>query len=327
MRLVASALRLSAHVLADHPGQLPSQLTGRLAGQPDPQLRDLLQRTRSWPATPWLRPLTASLTPPGGPLQRILAGHDGPVCAVAVSADGRRAVSGGDDGTVRVWDLDTGEPLHTLAGHARRGARGGGQRRRPPRRLRRRTTGRCGSGTWTPGHCCRPALPATTARCARWRSAPTAAAPSPAAATGRCGSGTWTPAQPLAHPDRPRRPGARGGGQRRRPPRRLRRRRRDGAGLGPGHRGTAAAPWPATTAGCARWRSAPTAAAPSPAATTGRCGSGTWTPASSCTPCTGHDGWVHAVAVSADGRRAVSGGDDGTVRVWDLDTGQPQRTR
>ena len=117
MRLVAGALRLSAHVLADDPGQLPSQLTGRLAGQPDPQLRDLLQRTRSWPATPWLRPLTASLTPPGGPLQRTLTGHDGGVHAVAVSADGRRAVSGGSDGTVRVWDLDTGEPLHTLTGH------------------------------------------------------------------------------------------------------------------------------------------------------------------------------------------------------------------
>ena len=37
-----------------------------------------------------------------------LPGHDGSVAAVAVSADGRRAVSGGDDGTVRVWDLETG---------------------------------------------------------------------------------------------------------------------------------------------------------------------------------------------------------------------------
>ena len=37
--------------------------------------------------------------------------------AAAVSADGRRAVSGGDDGTVRVWDLDTGALLHTLTGH------------------------------------------------------------------------------------------------------------------------------------------------------------------------------------------------------------------
>ena len=117
MRAVAGALRLSAHVLADDPGQLPSQLTGRLASQQDPQLRDLLLRTRRWPANPWLRPLTASLTPPGGPLLRTLAGHHGRVFAVAVSADGRRVVSGGLDGTVRVWDLATGVPLHTLTGH------------------------------------------------------------------------------------------------------------------------------------------------------------------------------------------------------------------
>jgi WD40 repeat protein len=117
VQLVAGALRLSAHVLADDPGQLPSQLTGRLASQHDPQLRDLLQRTRSWPETPWLRPLTASLTPPGGPLLRTLTGHDGSVAAVAVSADGRHAVSGGRDGAVRVWDLDSGATLHTLTGH------------------------------------------------------------------------------------------------------------------------------------------------------------------------------------------------------------------
>jgi WD40 repeat protein len=30
----------------------------------------------------------------------------------------------------------------------------------------------------------------------------------------------------------------------------------------------------------------------------------------------GHEGLVLGVAVSADGRRAVSGGTDGTVRLW-----------
>ena len=114
---VAAALRLSAHVLAGDPGQLPGQLTGRLVGQDDPQLQDLLQRTRRWTATPWLRPLTASLASAGGPLLRILTGHDGGVSAVAVSADGRRAVSGGFDGAVRVWDLEAGTAVHALTGH------------------------------------------------------------------------------------------------------------------------------------------------------------------------------------------------------------------
>ena len=41
----------------------------------------------------------------------------GSVDAVAVSADGLRVVSGGDDGMLRVWDLDTGTLLHTLTGH------------------------------------------------------------------------------------------------------------------------------------------------------------------------------------------------------------------
>jgi WD40 repeat protein len=111
--LVAGALRLSAQVLADDPGQLPGQLMGRLASQDDPQLRDLLQRILRWPATRWLRPLTASLTPPDGPLQRTMTGHDGEVMSVTVTADGR-VISGSDDGTVRVWGLDTGELLRTL---------------------------------------------------------------------------------------------------------------------------------------------------------------------------------------------------------------------
>jgi WD40 repeat protein len=36
---------------------------------------------------------------------RVLTGYDGRVTAVAVSANGRTAVSGGRDRTVRAWDL------------------------------------------------------------------------------------------------------------------------------------------------------------------------------------------------------------------------------
>ena len=46
--------------------------------------------------------------------QHILTGHTKSV--VAVSADGRIAVSGGEDGTLRVWDVASGACVHTLAG-------------------------------------------------------------------------------------------------------------------------------------------------------------------------------------------------------------------
>ena len=40
------------------------------------------------------------------------------VSSVAVSADGRLALSASADRTVKVWDLTSGQELRTLAGHA-----------------------------------------------------------------------------------------------------------------------------------------------------------------------------------------------------------------
>ena len=37
---------------------------------------------------------------------------------MAVTADGRRAVSASEDNTLKVWDLETGQELRTLAGHS-----------------------------------------------------------------------------------------------------------------------------------------------------------------------------------------------------------------
>jgi WD40 repeat protein len=39
------------------------------------------------------------------------------VTALALSADGRRAISGSLDRTVRLWGVDTGEELYRFTGH------------------------------------------------------------------------------------------------------------------------------------------------------------------------------------------------------------------
>jgi WD40 repeat protein len=48
-------------------------------------------------------------------LVRILDGHRNRVSCVAVSPDGRHVVTGSDDETAAVWDLQTGQRLHVLA--------------------------------------------------------------------------------------------------------------------------------------------------------------------------------------------------------------------
>ena len=117
LRLVQSAIRLSANVLVRDQRQLDSQLTGRLVDRANTVIEALLTQALEKAPRPWLRPIRANLTPPGGPLIRTLEGYTGWVRAVAITADGRRAVSGSGDRTLRLWDLGTGQTLHTLQGH------------------------------------------------------------------------------------------------------------------------------------------------------------------------------------------------------------------
>jgi WD40 repeat protein len=48
---------------------------------------------------------------------RTLEGHSREVTGVAITPDGRRAVSASWDDTLRVWDLESGQTLRTLDGH------------------------------------------------------------------------------------------------------------------------------------------------------------------------------------------------------------------
>ena len=358
LALVQATIRLSAHVLAVDPDQLPAQLAGRTIGRCEPELARLHAAARAWPHAAWLCPIRPTLAQPGEALRQTLTGHDGWVRAVAVSADGRTAVSGG----ARRHGAGVGPGRDRRAAGAHRPRRRGAARWRSARtggpRSAAAATARCGCGTW-PGPPRRGCSPATTARCRRWRSARTGGPRSAAAATARCGCGTW--------PGPPRRGcspattagcgrwrSARTGGPRSAaaatarcgcgtwpgPPRRgcspattagctrWRSARtggprsaaagRHGAGVGPGRDRRAAGAHRPRRPGVRRWRSARTGGPRSAAAATARCGCGTWPgpPRRGCSPAT--TARCTAVAVSADGRTAVSGGGDGTVRVWDL---------
>jgi WD40 repeat protein len=117
LKTVHGAIRLAAHVLARDKTQLAAQLLGRLSETDSPEIATLRAQASGWRGAAWMRPLEPSLTEPGGPLLFTFTGHDGAARTLAVTADGRRAVSGSDDLTVRVWDLERGTQLHCLRGH------------------------------------------------------------------------------------------------------------------------------------------------------------------------------------------------------------------
>ena len=118
-----AVLRREAHNLrgwqqSDAPAFLAQQLHLRLFDSATPNLfGDLAAHLRASGQT-WLPRWAARNTSPA--LEMTLTGHVGVVNAVALTADGRRAVSGGDDGTLRVWNLKTGEVERTLTSHADR---------------------------------------------------------------------------------------------------------------------------------------------------------------------------------------------------------------
>ena len=66
----------------------------------------------------------------------MLEGHTSLVLSVAWSADQRRALSGSDDKTVRLWDVETGRCLRVLEGHTGDVMMRGVERRSTPRPLR-----------------------------------------------------------------------------------------------------------------------------------------------------------------------------------------------
>ena len=118
--LVQSAIRLSSQAIGPDKQQLASQLVGRLSGETTPQARQLVDSAGAWRGGLWLKPFDGNLLPPGTGLLSTLHGHAGGILAVALTPDGRRAVSGSSDHTIKLWDVETGCEVRTLQGHVGR---------------------------------------------------------------------------------------------------------------------------------------------------------------------------------------------------------------
>jgi WD40 repeat protein len=110
--LIGGALQLSMHVISQDLKQFASQMTGRLLPyKEDHAISHFLADVAQGAPRPWLRPLYIALEQPGGPLVRILEGHLDAVQAVAMSSDGRQAVSASRGRTLSLWDVESGRLL------------------------------------------------------------------------------------------------------------------------------------------------------------------------------------------------------------------------
>lgn len=119
LETIHEAVQLSAHVIGKDPSQFAPQIVGRLVGvEGNAGVQDFVLKVREDAIRPWLRPLWPTLDPPGGALLRTLEGHSDWVRGVALSGEGRLAVSASDDNTLKVWEVESGRLLRTLVGHS-----------------------------------------------------------------------------------------------------------------------------------------------------------------------------------------------------------------
>jgi WD40 repeat protein len=115
--VVRDALRLASDGLTFDAGQLRAQLRGRIDSGRAASIDRMLEEADESEPIPRLTLVDTSLTHPGGALTAIMKAHAGAVEALAVSADGRWFVSGSQDWTLRLWDLETNSVVRIFEGH------------------------------------------------------------------------------------------------------------------------------------------------------------------------------------------------------------------
>jgi WD40 repeat protein len=129
LALIHGAVRLARRVLAADPAQFESQMAARLlAHQDQPGIQRFMARLAQSAKRPWLRSITPTLTPPGGPLLYMIQAAGpfdifarGPAGISAMAVTAALIVSAAARGGVlTLWDLENGGQIRTLSGHSDR---------------------------------------------------------------------------------------------------------------------------------------------------------------------------------------------------------------
>lgn len=116
-----AALLLSSHIVRAHPEQFASQMIGRLLIHQQHQgVSMFLERLDLCAPRPRFRPLRSGLISSGGLARRILKVYSSLVMFLSITADGKHAISGLSDGTLRLWDLDSNAPPQDFGKHSDR---------------------------------------------------------------------------------------------------------------------------------------------------------------------------------------------------------------
>ena len=118
LELIQRAIRLSSLTIVDNPKQIASQIWGRLVGsysQFNP-IKKLLDSIKILVDDPWICTISPCLTQATESLIQTKT-HQNTVNSIIVTSNGRNAVSCSADNTIKIWDVTTGQEIHTLQGH------------------------------------------------------------------------------------------------------------------------------------------------------------------------------------------------------------------
>ena len=118
--LIQAALRKSEKVLSEDINQLASQLLGRLLLLKKPEIQKISKKfieSQKQNKKYWLKPLSGSLEAPVTSLIYSMRGNKRILKDIAVDMQSSKLISSYSDGSLTIWDLNSGKKTHTYQEH------------------------------------------------------------------------------------------------------------------------------------------------------------------------------------------------------------------